>query len=113
MGFDWKGYHAQADDLCINHLGGKEAALRTACSRYYYAAFHKVLEHSVKNTNFTPERNGNDHTSLIAHIRWVHPGNARKLDTLRQHRQKSDYHGSLELGVIENTTNHAKQRRMI
>lgn len=108
MSFDWKGYQALADELCLNHLGGKEAALRTACSRYYYAAFHRVLEHSIGDSNFKPEGNSNDHRLLIAHLEWTNGSIARKLDSLRQLRNKCDYN-SLDIATVENSTKYARQ----
>lgn len=108
MPFDWKGYQAQAEELCTNHLGGKEAALRSACSRYYYAAFHCAMEYSIRKINFQPNGTAEDHGALIAHLRWPHPQIAKYPDTLRRHRNTCDYNVTVTIDVIEKTTNHAK-----
>lgn len=108
MGFDWRGYFDQAEDLKINHLGGKEAALRSACSRYYYAAFHRALEYAVKNTGFKPEGNGNDHGALITHLAWTRANAGRQLNVLRRYRNEADYKTSIDDPRLEAISLHAK-----
>ena len=61
MSFEWKHFLDLAQDLVHGHGGGTEggpgeAALRTAVSRAYYAAYHAVREYVTATGGGVPPR---------------------------------------------------------
>lgn len=125
--FDWQEYYllarvllSQADDS-----PHKEAMLRSAVSRAYYAAFHRACEY-LEEVNEYPTRkqfegSGREtHRFLISifennheHLEWRKIG--EKLHYLKGLRQKADYTKSVEKhifrkqGRVEELVDRAKE----
>jgi len=93
MPFDWREYLRLAEFLIQNStVFDREAALRCATSRAYYAAFCYARNYSQLNSGFIPNENAEDHTSLRIHLEQQgKPNIAARLDQLRQWRNKCDY----------------------
>lgn len=80
--------------------GPTEAALRSAASRAYYAAFHCALDFACEE-GFEPTYSGDDHRSVQRHFRNCEPPDqtrkklATELDRLHGHRREADYFNTL------------------
>jgi len=102
MTFDWTEYLTFAQALLSDPTspGPSEAALRSAASRAYYAAFHCALD-SAQATGYLPSFTGNDHRDVPRYFRNRKPPNkiAKKialgLDRARDLRRKADYEDDL------------------
>ena len=93
MSFDWTEYLKLA-----RYLHGEpstysqEAAYRSAASRAYYAAFCHARNYAQDQHGFAPNYRAEDHKDLRSHFEcWGMGGIARKLDSLRQWRNRCDY----------------------
>jgi uncharacterized protein (UPF0332 family) len=97
MSFEWADYLELAKSLYSSPStsGGDEAALRTATSRAYYAAYHLALEFA-RNEKYTPYHTGDDHQGLVKYYREFAADKLRKklsteLDRMRDSRRQADY----------------------
>ena len=98
MSYDWADFLKLAASLesAPDSPGPREAALRSAASRAYYAAFHHALDHAIKE-GFSPAYTGDDHKRVQAHFRRYSPPSkarrkiAQELDRLLAERHKADY----------------------
>lgn len=101
--FDWQEYHLLASDLLLkaDNSDQKEAALRSAVSRAYYAAFHAAEDYLQKSGKY-PSTSGNNAPAVGSHNRVVNAfvGNAsnptwvnigRRLRRLKDARHWADY----------------------
>jgi len=93
MSFDWREYLDLARHLVDQPKGfTREAGLRSATSRAYYAAFCTARNVAQQTWDFIPKRGPEDHGRLkryFARLRMMGP--ARTLDEMRQWRNKCDY----------------------
>ena len=115
MGFDWADYLDLAGWL-LDHPAEprREASLRTAVSRAYYAAFCRARNYARDRRGFVPKDEWSDHGALRRHfaplrLRWI----ASELDDLRQWRNECDYDDEAPNlpGMAEQAT--ASARRII
>lgn len=99
MSFNWVDYLTFASALVNDPEtpGPSEAALRSAISRAYYAAFKSALEFAASE-GYQSRGSGDDHSSVRAHFRThsPDPDNQRKavstyLDRLSKARNQADY----------------------
>lgn len=93
MAFDWAGYLTLAEEL-----GGRaddEAALRSAISRAYYAAFCSA-RNRLRNGGVSPPATGDSHTAIRNIYRLSPDPRAVAIgttgDRLRRMRNRADYH---------------------
>jgi uncharacterized protein (UPF0332 family) len=102
MSYDWAEFLELAESLESNpdSIGPKEAALRSAASRAYYAAFHQALDHAIRE-GFSPAYTGDDHRRVQAYFRRYSPPNktrrkiAQELNRLLAERHKADYRNDI------------------
>ena len=102
MSYDWAEFLKLAESLESDpdSPGPREAALRSAASRAYYAAFHHALDHAIKE-GFSPAYTGDDHKRVQAHFRRYSPPSkvrskiAQELDRLLAGRHKADYRNEI------------------
>jgi uncharacterized protein (UPF0332 family) len=101
MSFEWRNYLTLAEALFHYPTipGPQEAALRSAISRAYYAAFGSTREFATLHDNFSPRYTGDDHTRLMLHYRFA-PDLVRRrisinLKRLREARNLADYENVL------------------
>ena len=97
MSFDWTEFLTLAEALQSDPSmpGPPEAALRSAASRAYYAAFHCALNHA-RNEGFAPHYSGEDHARVRAYFRDQGSNETRRkisveLDRLYDQRRRADY----------------------
>jgi uncharacterized protein (UPF0332 family) len=98
MRFDWTDFltFAEALQLTPDSPGPPEAALRSAASRAYYAAFHHALDLACKE-GFGPSFQASDHKQVQDHFRNCKPPDrirqkiARELERLCDQRRQADY----------------------
>ncbi|MBA4385463.1 MAG: hypothetical protein C0410_12065 [Anaerolinea sp.] len=103
MPFTWKDFLAFAENIYASPEtpGPREAALRSAASRAYYAAFQAALELG-KNSGYLPTHTGEDHHKIREHYRKFTPPqeNAKiislQLDRLYDLRRQADYDNLLK-----------------
>jgi uncharacterized protein (UPF0332 family) len=69
----------------------KQTALRTAVSRYYFSAFHIVLEWVIVNREYTKKGTVEDHDRIQIKLLFVKDDAANALDRLRKNRNTCDY----------------------
>jgi uncharacterized protein (UPF0332 family) len=107
MTFDWKQYlklsshlNGSGEDYC------KEAGLRSATSRAYYAAFCHSRNFAHKMLGFNPHFNADDHHLLRSHFARHNLNNVSlKLDRLRQWRNSCDYDNEIDnLELLSNNS---------
>jgi|SRR5581483_1092488 uncharacterized protein (UPF0332 family) len=93
MPFDWKEYLDLAQFLATNQGSfTREAALRCAISRAYFAAFCHARNYASSQQGFKPKRTEEDHSDVREHFKRSGMLDiASKLDQLRQWRNKCDY----------------------
>ena len=102
MSYDWAEFLKLAESLksAPDSPGPREAALRSAASRAYYAAFHSALDHATTE-GFSPAYTGDDHKRVQAHFRHYTPHSktrrkiAQELDRLLAERHKADYRNDI------------------
>jgi uncharacterized protein (UPF0332 family) len=77
MSFDWADYLKLAEGLQANPdmPGPREASLRTATSRAYYAAFQCAIDFA-KSEGFQPKYTGEDHWGIKRHFQYYQPDNS-------------------------------------
>jgi hypothetical protein len=98
MNFDWKDYLILAHALQQQAATGlnQEAALRSAISRAYYAAFCHARNYARDRHSLQLRYTGDDHFLVKQHFMTRRArGIAAKLDWLRQIRNKCDYEDSV------------------
>jgi uncharacterized protein (UPF0332 family) len=101
MSFDWTDYLQFAEALALNPAlpGPEEAALRSAVSRAYYAAYCCARDLAAGRRELTPARLSSDHTLIIDHFRLDSNPTRRQIGTylgrLRNNRNRADYDGTL------------------
>lgn len=113
MSFDWSEYLDLAE-----HLSGKggtysqEAALRSATSRAYYAAFCHARNIAISKLHFCGEGSGKDHGLLREYFRGLRMMDvAKKLGMMHEWRKQCDYDNNvkrLEL-IAGSAVLHAKE----
>ena len=97
MSFDWTDLLTLAEALksAPNSPGPREASLRSAISRAYYAAFCVARNFGRDRGEFTPTGTGADHGLVRDHFLLSSDRTRRKigadLDRLRDSRNKADY----------------------
>ena len=97
MSFDWTDLLTLAEALKSdpNSPGPREASLRSAISRAYYAAFCVARNFGRDRGEFTPTGTGADHGLVRGHFLLSSDRTRRKigadLDRLRDSRNKADY----------------------
>ncbi|MBC8254240.1 MAG: hypothetical protein H8E35_09425 [Ardenticatenia bacterium] len=98
MPFDWTEFltFAKALESDPNSPGPPEAALRSAASRAYYAAFHEALKFA-RSEGYDPMPTGDDHRRLREYFR-DHQSNdkrrrriATELGRCWDQRRRADY----------------------
>lgn len=104
MAFDWKEYLALAQflqQLSATSVN-QEAALRSAVSRAYFAAFGHARNYARDRHGLSLTYTGDDHSLVRRHfLSRRAKGVALKLDKLRQWRNKCDYGDSVnDLSLI-------------
>jgi len=104
MSFDWIDYLKLAQALQANPdiPGPKEASLRSAASRAYYAAFKSAVNFA-RSEGFEPKYTGEDHWSIKRHYQYYHPDNSDirgkisvELGRLYDNRRMADYFNELK-----------------
>jgi hypothetical protein len=102
MGFDWRKYLELARFL-LNYAGGdvdREAGLRSAASRAYFAAFSHARNYAVAKLGFVAKDSPDDHGALKAHLKKGKTAKlADRLDRLRQWRNTCDYAEDAPVGL--------------
>jgi uncharacterized protein (UPF0332 family) len=103
MSFDWADYLTLAKALQSNPEapGPREASLRAATSRAYYAAFQCAVNFA-KGEGFQPKYTGEDHWGIKRHFQYYQPNNSAirgkistELGRLYDNRRMADYHNEL------------------
>lgn len=103
MTFDWLEFARLADDLekdANSGLGNprREALLRSAISRRYYALHCQVRNLSIPK-GFIPHKSADVHKDLVDFLYRSSDRSVRtmgfKLDTLRKHRNDADYEDAI------------------
>lgn len=97
MSFDWTEFLNLAEALLNSPevLGSREASLRSAVSRAYYAAHKSALNREASSGAYSPYGGGSDHMGLIKHFQKSTSRSKKAvgitLDRLRTNRAKADY----------------------
>jgi uncharacterized protein (UPF0332 family) len=102
MTFNWKDYLTFAENIydAPELPGPREAALRAAVSRAYYAAFCASVEFG-QSIGFYPSKNGEDHESIRKFFREMKPESSTaqrisvQLNRLHDNRKKADYRNTM------------------
>jgi uncharacterized protein (UPF0332 family) len=103
MSFDWTEFLTFAEALrsSPDSPGPAEAALRSAASRAYYAAFHQALNVARKE-GFVPSYQKDDHRAIRAYFRNHEPSDpvrrkiATELERLWDQCRQADYEPILQ-----------------
>jgi uncharacterized protein (UPF0332 family) len=104
MSFNWVDYLRLAEALQANPdiPGPREASLRAATSRAYYAAFQCAMNFA-KSEGFQPKYTGEDHWNIKRHFQYYQPNNSDirgkisvALERMYDNRRKADYSSELE-----------------
>jgi uncharacterized protein (UPF0332 family) len=98
MAFNWKDFLTFAESIkaAPDKPGPQEAALRSAVSRAYYAAFQAALEFGASE-KFSPQWSGEDHFGIRKYFQQYSPKSdirrkiALELQRLYDNRRKADY----------------------
>ena len=102
MSFVWLDFLTLAQRLVSDpsNPGPEEAALRTAISRAYYAAFRSAATFAQVQDGLTLYGTGEDHARVIAHFRFANDPSRKDigflLNRLKQRRTNADYDSGLE-----------------
>ena len=97
MSFDWEKYLVLADSLYHNcgTFSHKEACLRAAVSRGYYAAFCSARNFARDNDSLDLDNTGRDHGTVKRFYKDTSDIQRKKvgilLGRLRDYRNKADY----------------------
>ena len=93
MSFNWHDYYRLAiDHINISDASLREAAIRSAVSRTYYAAFISAREFARNRYNFKPTETGEDHK--LVRIELSNHGLqdvSTYLNDMREWRNECDY----------------------
>ncbi|HWS84121.1 MAG TPA: hypothetical protein VN207_07650 [Ktedonobacteraceae bacterium] len=113
--FDWQDYYLLATDLLsqADNSPRKEATLRSAVSRAYYAAYHRACDY-LREVNEYPTRQefesrGRETHRFIISIFKNNPDYPERykigeeLRSLKDLRQKADYAKSVEKHIFRKT----------
>jgi uncharacterized protein (UPF0332 family) len=100
--FDWRGFLVLADELA--RRADEEAVGRTAVSRAYYAAFHRVRG-AMFRTGYATRRLGSDHALIAEWLATVDESCVLHLRRLRRMRNAADY----DADWVENRPEEARQ----
>ncbi|RLC45877.1 MAG: hypothetical protein DRH70_06635 [Candidatus Coatesbacteria bacterium] len=106
MSFDWSEYLDLARHLVDQPKGfTREAGLRSATSRAYYAAFCSARTVAKERFYFAPTNTGKDHGDVINHFRSLGMEQiAKKLGRMHGWRKQCDYDGKVDrLETIANS----------
>jgi uncharacterized protein (UPF0332 family) len=103
MSFNWEDFLTFSENINNNPNipGPREAALRSAVSRAYYAAFRAALELGKQN-GFIATHSGDDHNKIREHFRTSKPKDQKKVDIslqlgrLHDLRRQADYENALK-----------------
>ena len=98
MDFDWKEYLTLAHALQQQSASGStpEAALRSAVSRAYFAAFCHARNYARDRHGLRLRYSGDDHYLVKQHFsNRRERGVAQKLNRLREWRNKCDYEDAI------------------
>lgn len=100
MTFNWKEFFTLAQYLqknCSDNSCSKEAILRTAVDRIYFAAYGLARDFAVKRHNFTPTKQADDHGKLIRHFKDRKATTiGANLEDLRNKRNMCAYESEVE-----------------
>lgn len=107
MPFDWKAYAELAESLWGHADFNAEARLRTAASRFYYAAHWRVRLH-LESAHTQSFGSMDVHRAVVDACRCSHSSRLRvigeKLFRLKGKRQHADYEARLEFVDIDLAT---------
>jgi uncharacterized protein (UPF0332 family) len=104
MSFDWGDYLKLAEALEANPdtPGPREASLRSATSRSYYAAFKSAINFA-RSEGFEPNYTSEDHWSIKRHFQYYHPDHSDirskisvELGRMYDNRRMADYFNELK-----------------
>lgn len=97
MSFDWREYFNLAQALVQNKaMFHNEAAVRSAVSRAYYAAYCYARNHACKKLGFVITKKSKDHGRLRDFFKSRNQIRiAKDLDELKQHRNRCDYNDTV------------------
>jgi uncharacterized protein (UPF0332 family) len=103
MSFDWAEFLTLAEALqsAPDSPGPQVAALRTAASRAYYAAFHCAVDLAL-GEGFELTHRGEDHKRIQDYFRNYKPPSplrrkiSLELNRLYNHRREADYDNNLK-----------------
>jgi uncharacterized protein (UPF0332 family) len=104
MSFDWADYLKLAEALQSNPdvPGPREASLRAATSRAYYAAFQCAVNFATSE-GFQPKYTGEDHWGIKRHFQYYQPNNSdirgkisTELGRIYDNRRMADYYNELK-----------------
>ena len=97
MSYDWTEFLTLAETLQSDpdSLGLREASLRSAISRAYYATFCIARNFGRDRGEFTPTGTGRDHTLVRTHFELSSNRTRRKIgvdiNRMRDNRNTADY----------------------
>lgn len=102
MAFNWKDFLIFAENIepTASNVQPREAALRSAVSRAYYAAFCSAMEFA-KLSGFEPTHRAEDHTRIRQHFLKTKSSDKKLtsiptlLNRLQGYRRQADYDKSL------------------
>lgn len=101
MSFHWGDYLTLAESLVSDPAAPepREAALRAAISRAYYAAFCSARNLAKSQGEIVPTRTASEHELVIVHFRGSSDPRRRRigadLGRLRKYRNNADYDDQL------------------
>lgn len=109
MSFDWNDYINLAKGLIEEPGDFKEAALRSAVSRVYFAGYNIALAYAIEKDNFNPYYI-DSHKQLRNHFQYETKKVriSTQLGRLQQWRKKCDYDptvDNLETHIIPSVVN--------
>src|SRR6266852_9212753 len=102
MPFDWKEFLELSRILGRQAQDGgyREAFLRSAISRAYYAAFCHTRNYAIKRLGFRARYDGEDHGALRARLKkGKMQGVAERLQQLREWRNDCDYRNDVDFDL--------------
>jgi len=105
MTFDWSAYYVLAEYLADpgSSVPDREAALRSAISRAYFAAYRTLRNHLYETKNYRPSRDREDHREVRDWLMNHRCGGiAEDLRRLASRRGMADYDN--EIGNLEKET---------
>lgn len=97
--FEWNDFFKLAQFLQdqAETCGTEEAAVRSAISRTYYAAFGRVCRFASQKLSYEPQSSAADHAGLRRHLQQNQKRQlANDLFHLQQWREQCDYRESVD-----------------